>query len=84
MRFRIKTAKLRNITQGNQLSRGFLNGGAANGQLLVALPEVALGSTILLLLVPQVPEEFCRGWPVPRVMVVAEGQNFQDFGVAHQ
>src|SRR5260370_41232529 len=29
--------------------------------------EIALGGTILLFLVPQVPKEFCRGWPMPGV-----------------
>jgi len=45
--------------------------------------EVALGGTILLFLVPQVPEEFCRCWPVPGIVIVAEGKNLQDFGIAH-
>src|SRR6266851_5764940 len=46
--------------------------------------EVALGGTILLFLIPQVPKEFCSGWSMPRVMVVAECKDFQNFGVAHQ
>src|SRR6266481_9074763 len=46
--------------------------------------EIALGGTILLFLIPQVPKEFCRCWPVPRIVVVAECENFQNLGIAHQ
>jgi hypothetical protein len=46
--------------------------------------ELALGGTILLLHVPQIPKEFCRGWPMPRIVVVAESENFQNFGIARQ
>jgi len=42
--------------------------------------EVALGSTILLFLVPQVPEEFCRGWPMPCIVVIGKCKNLQDLG----
>jgi hypothetical protein len=46
--------------------------------------QVAPGDTILLFLLPQVPKEFYRCWPMPRIVVVAEGKDFQDFGIAHQ
>ncbi len=41
-------------------------------------------NTILLFLVPQIPEEFDRGGAMPLVMVVRKCKNLQDFGVAHQ
>jgi len=46
--------------------------------------EVALGSTILLFLVPQVPEEFCRGWPMPCIVVIGKCKNLQDLGVEYR
>ena len=55
---------------------------------LVSLPghrvEIATGSTILLLLVPQIHKQFSCCWSVPGIVIVAERENFQDFGVAHQ
>ncbi len=45
----------------------------------------ALGGTVLLLLLaPQIHKEFCCCGTVPGIVIVAEGENFQDFGVAHQ
>jgi len=46
--------------------------------------EVAFGSAILLFLIPQVPKEFCRDWPVPGIVVIGKCKNLQDLGIAHQ
>src|SRR6267143_6616212 len=37
-----------------------------------------------IVLVPQVPKEFCCRWPMPAVMVIRKCKNLQDFGVARQ
>ena len=55
----------------------------ARQNLIRVQVEVALGGTILLFVVPQVPKEFRRGWPMPRIVVVAESKNFQHFGITH-
>src|SRR5437773_12378487 len=43
-----------------------------------------LQSTNLLFLVPQIYKEFRCCGTVPGIVIVAEGKNFQDFGVAHK
>src|SRR5690349_15567935 len=40
--------------------------------------------TILFFLVPQIHKQFSCCWPMPGIVVVAEGENFQGFGVAQQ
>src|SRR6266576_5332888 len=39
---------------------------------------------ILLFIVPQVPKEFRCRWPMPGIVVVAEGEKLHNFGIAHQ
>src|SRR5882762_5799395 len=59
----VRCTKSRNAPQLDSTQVRFMEDERAVGQV-----QVAPGSTILLLLVPQVPKEFCRGWPVPCII----------------
>jgi len=62
-------------------SSEFLKPGA--GEDLIS-GRVVLGSTVLLFLVPQIHKQFSCRRTVTCIVIVAERENLQDFGVAHQ